>query len=294
MVIGAFVIRKIVKMLNKELNMLKYSVSQWIFGEESIAESIERLKKYHYDGIELAGEPNKINIQETKDLLKRNDMVCTSLCGIYTEDRNLSSSSENVRTKAIQYLKDCIDMAAKLGAPVIIVVPSPVGKLSPDDTCEEAWEYGVDSLKKAGEYAAAKKIKLAIEAINRYETFLVYNLELALKFVNEVNSPNVQLMADSFHMNIEERNNQASLQLAAPRLIHIHIADNTREAAGMGKIDFKDVMSTLKMIGYKGCITMEFLPPVADPYQTDKHAQTKDVYDAFARQSIEHMKKFDA
>jgi len=270
--------------------MYRYSATQWIFGNEPMEKSFARLKKFNYDGVELAGEPYDMDVGEIKQLLDRYGLICTSICGIYTEERNPSSSDIKIRTKAIQYVKDCVDMAQELGAPHIIVVPSPVGKLNPETTIDEAWNNAVQSVREAGEYARLKNVNLAVEALNRYETYLVSNLTTALKFVKEVNIPSVKIMADLFHMNIEERNNVEALKSIASYLIHIHIADNTREAAGLGKTNFREVMSTLKDIKYNGPITMEFLPAVSNPYLASKFEQKDDIFDYFTEQSINYMK----
>jgi D-psicose/D-tagatose/L-ribulose 3-epimerase len=272
--------------------MFKYSVTQWIYGNEPLKVSLQRLKKYGYDGVELAGEPKQIDVDEVRKLLMEYGLICTSICGIYTVERDLSSSDETVRQNAVQYVKDCVDLAVSVGALTLIVVPSPVGKSKPDTTTEEEWMNVVQSLKEAGLYAEEKNIKLAIEALNRFETYLVNKLADAKRLVEQVKVSSVQIMADLFHMNIEERDHSAVLLNVAPYLAHVHIADNTREAAGYGMTDFKEVVKTLINIGYKGPLTMEFLPPVANPYLVARsdRSEAGSIYDEYTKQSIEHMK----
>lgn len=272
--------------------MFPYSATQWIYGKEDIATSLNRLKSFGYDGVELAGEPEIFNIDEMKQLLKKYELCCTSICGIYTKGRDLSSANPDIRQNAVQYVKDCVDMASELGASLVIVVPSPVGKNGPETTSEDEWANAVASIKEAGEYALTKNIQLAIEALNRFETYLVNRLDDAKKFVEQVNVNSVKLMADLFHMSIEERNHSASLRNIASNLIHVHIADNTREAAGLGMTDFKEVMRTLIDIGYQGAITMEFMPPVSNPYLVAKRESSDSgaVYDQYTKQSIDHIK----
>lgn len=271
--------------------MYTYSATQWIFGNEEIETSLKRLKKYGYDGVELAGEPYTLDLKRIQELLSEYELICTSICGIYTPERDLSSSDPAIRQKAVQYVKDCVDMAKELGASLVIAVPSPVGKTAPGSSAEEEWSNAVSSFKEAGRYAETRHIHLAIEALNRFETYLVNNLETALQLAEEVNVKSVNIMADLFHMNIEERNCSAALIRIAPRLVHVHIADNTREAAGLGQTDFRKVMQTLKEIGYKGAITMEFLPPVANPYLAARRDGTAEIYDQYTERSIQEMKR---
>jgi D-psicose/D-tagatose/L-ribulose 3-epimerase len=272
--------------------MYKYSATQWIFGKEELSVSFERLKRYGYDGVELAGEPETLNFAEIRSLMNETGLVITSICGIYTAERDLSSSNPQTRRNAVNYVKGCVDMAAEFGAGVVIVVPTPVGKGAPDTTLEEEWTNVVDSLREAGEYAQIRNISLAIEALNRFETYMVNKLSAAKRLAEQVNVKSVGIMADLFHMNIEERSHRESLHLIAPHLVHVHIADNTREAAGLGMTNFKEVMRTLKEIGYQGTITMEFLPSVSNPYAAaQREEDSSNVYDYYTEQSIRHMKE---
>ncbi|MGG3467285.1 sugar phosphate isomerase/epimerase [Neobacillus pocheonensis] len=271
--------------------MYKYSATQWIFGNESLEESLKRLKKYGYQGVELAGEPDSIDVEETKELLKQYEMECSSICGIYTPERDLSSSNVEIRKNAVEYVKKSVDLAKALNAATLIVVPTCVGKLAPETNLEEEWHNAVLSVEEAALYAKEQGITLAIEALNRYETYLVNNLTLALRFVEEVNVEGLGIMADLFHMSIEERSMTESIKKISRFLAHVHIADNTREAAGLGQTDFGPVISLLKEQDYKGYITMEFLPPVSNPYAASAFQGESNIFDEFTKQSIEHMKE---
>lgn len=271
--------------------MFEYSATQWIYGNENLEDSLKRLKKYGYQGVELAGEPDSINIEATKQLLKKYGLKCSSICGIYTPERDLSSADEQVRKNAVEYVKKCVNLAKSLHASTVIVVPTCVGKVQPETTIEEEWNYAIDGVKKAGLYAKEHDITLALETLNRYETYLANNLELGLRFVKEVDLESVKIMADLFHMSLEERDMIQSLKKISPYLVHVHIADNTREAAGLGQTDFKPVISFLKELGYKGYITMEFLPAVSNPYLASSLQGEANIFDHFTEQSIKHMKE---
>jgi len=270
--------------------MYRYSVTQWIFGNEDLETSLQRLKKYGYDGVELAGEPERLDLDEVSSLLAKYGLDCSSVCGIYTKERDLSSPDPESRRKAIQYVKGCVDMASRLGASVVIVVPSPVGKSGPESSCKEEWKLAVSSLEEAGAYAESKQIVLAVEALNRFETYLVNKLSVAKKLVQEVDQGSVRIMADLFHMNIEERSHQSALREIAPYLAHVHIADNTREAAGLGQTDFHDVFRTLKELDYRGYLTMEFMPPVSNPYLAAQQTESGSLLDQYTKQSIEYIR----
>ena len=271
--------------------MYQYSMTQWIAGNEAIEESFKRLGRFGYDGIEFAAEPETTDVGYLRELMSQYDLTCTSLCGIFPESRDLSGSGQ----EGVSYVRAGIDMAAALGAPYLIVVPSPVGRTAPPPGSDykESWDRAVRNVRTAADYAGAKNVKLAVEALNRYETYLVNSMEKNLAFVREVSHPAVKLMADCFHMSIEERTISESLRMVSDYLVHVHIADNTREAAGLGHTDFKEILYTLGEIGYDGALTMEFLPQTADPYAAaDEETRSKQM-DDYAELSIRYMKTLE-
>jgi len=275
--------------------MYRYSMTQWIVGNEDIEYSFQRLKNFGYDSIEFAAEPYTTDQNKMVELMDKYKISCTSLCGIFPEERDLTSGNPAVADKAIQYIRDNVDFAVKVGASYMIVVPSPVGRtnLPSGHSYEEMWNNAVKNIREASDYAQSKGVRLCIEAINRYETYFVNTLTKAYKLVKEINHPAVGIMADMFHMSLEENNIGASLRMISDQLMHVHIADNTREAAGLGNTDFKEMFYVLRDINYKGPLTMEFMPRLANPYASgDMETQSK-LMDNYAEQAINFMKTLE-
>ena len=286
--------------------MIKYSVSNWIYGNESLELTMARLARFGYDGIELEGEPGKYNIDEVNNLLRRYNLKVLSIAGIYpwpTNERDLANPDAGTRKKAIEYLKKIVDFAVNLGSSLVIVVPSAVGKATPigksDNektwlaNIEKDWNYAVESVKEAASYAEKAGVCLAIEPINRYETYLVNTAEQAIKFVSEVNSEFVKVHLDCFHMNIEEKNIAESIRKTGSLLINLHVADSNRQAVGNGHIDFKAVIRALLDINYQGAIAMEPLPPVSNPYIAMKMKRFEKLWDEYAGQCISVLKGYE-
>lgn len=274
--------------------MFRIGMTQWIVGDEPLEVSCARLKRCGYDGIELAAEPHRLDIVECSKLLDEYNLDCPSLCGIFDVSRDLTADKE-AGEKAVQYIKDSVDFAVKVGAKIMIVVPSPVGRcVKPEGiTMEKLTENAVQNVRRAADYAGERGVKLAIEAINRYETYFVNTLAKGMDFVKAVDHPSVGIMADLFHMNIEEASLVDSLYMVRDKLLHVHIADNTREAAGMGQIDFKEVLRALKRIGYKGYLTMEFMYRLADPYRAVEISTQTGRMDRYARQAIDYIRMME-
>lgn len=274
--------------------MYHIGMTQWIVGNESLETSCKRLCDCHYDGIEFAADPYQLDAEKCLELMKKYNLNCHSLCGLFDETRDLTSAEEAGRN-AVRYLKDSVDFANKVGAEVIIVVPSPVGRtVKPEDlSLEQLTENAVKNIRDAADYAQTHGVKLAIEAINRYETYFINTLQKGLEFVKKVNHPAVGLMADMFHMSIEERSMTDSLFMIKDYLLHVHIADNTREAAGMGNTDFKEILRVLQNIGYTGSLTMEFMYRVADPYSAQEMDTQAGLMDQYAKQAIAYIRMIE-
>jgi len=173
---------------------MKYSISNWIYGDEPLRTTFERLKRYGYDGIELKGEPQEYQPHEVNPLCRKFDLEVLSIAGIYpwpTKERDLANAHSQVRERAVKYLRECVDFALDVGAPLIIVIPSAVAKTSPVGhfesekvwvvAAEREWNYALESVRTAAAYAEQEGIFLAVEPINRYETFLVNNVDQGLR-----------------------------------------------------------------------------------------------------------------
>ncbi|MDE5718069.1 MAG: sugar phosphate isomerase/epimerase [Lachnospiraceae bacterium] len=271
--------------------MFHIGMTQWIVGDEPLEVSCARLKKCGYDGIEFAAEPYQLDAGECRRLLDKYGLDCRSLCGIFDESRDLTADKEAGKL-AVQYIRDSVDFAVKVGAKIMIVVPSPVGRcVKPEGTSmDRLMENAVHNVRTAADYANERGVTLAIEAINRYETYFINTLAKGMDFVRAVNHPAVGMMTDLFHMNIEEASLTDSLYMIRDKLVHVHIADNTREAAGMGQTDFKEVLRALQSIGYKGSLTMEFMYRLADPYSAAQLSTQTSLMDRYAKQAIDYIR----
>ena len=276
--------------------MLKYAYCILVnvgvdYSGEPIERSIARLAKFGYDGVEFVGEPSKVQTREIRQLLKKYQIKASSVVQIFTDERHPISAKETIRRNAVEYVKDCINMANEIEAPVVTTSCSACMKVSPEAPFEKERSLAIEFLRETGEYAGKLGIKLAVEPWNRYETYFINRLEQALDLINAVGLKNVGVMGDLFHMNIEESSLAGALTKVGSKLVHLHIADSNRQAPGRGHTDFQSVASALKQIGYSRYLTMEFLPPSADPYAALKGARTREFYDLYTKESIEYMKR---
>ncbi len=255
------------------MNKIKFYVNNWIFGQASLEEVVNRTAQIGFDGIELVGEPDIYDPAEVNKLTSDNNLKVISICGMHPgpdkgDLRALSHYEKTERNEAINYVKKCVDLARETGARSVLVVPSLVGQPEVFTSKEDDIKYAIDSLQKAGEYAAENQIYLTIEPINRYEVGLIHSVADAIDMSSKIDNDYVKCMGDTFHMQIEERDGIANAirRAGCEYFQHLHVADNTRQAPGMGTMPWREIIRALHDIEYQGGISCEPLPKGKAPY----------------------------
>lgn len=266
---------------------IKFAYNTLVYAGEEIEQGIRRIAGFGYDGVEFVGEPAKADVRKILHALEKNNVEASSICALYTPERDLVSSNPAIRKQAVQYLKDCVVFAKSIGAKGISVTPTANMKIHPETDIETELKWAVESIKECGLYAGEHGVRLTIEPWNRYETYLINRMEQSLALVNEINLPNVGCMGDTYHMNIEEIDIAKAFSKVGNKLYYVHFADSNRAAPGRGHIDFKPIAQALKDIRYEGYISLEILPPLADPFSG---ARYEEFYDPYTKESIEYLK----
>lgn len=286
---------------------MRYAISNWIYGDEPLREQFARLARFGYEGIELVGEPEKYSLKDLKGLCKAFGIKVSSVLGwsIYgIPGRDGASPDEQEREAALKYCQECVNLASELEAPIMVVIPAPAGRTTPtgDPKSEDEWLAGyqlewslaVDSLGRLASHATQQGVVLGLEPINRYETFLVNNLDQALRMIKEVGSDQLKLHLDTFHMNIDENDLPGAVRRAGGLLVNLHVSDSNREAPGRGHIDFPSLISALKEISYEGYLTLEPVPPGSDPLLVTRMPKNLELRDVYAQESITYLQKVEA
>lgn len=267
---------------------MKLAMHDWMRVEPPEA-AVRRMANFGYEAYVPKGEPDQYDYDEVARLLEEYDMECWGTVTLMFGERNLLAPDQEQRADSVQYVRDCIDMVAALDGEVIDVVPGTVGKTEPEATAEEEWEWAVESMKKVYEYGVKRDVRIAIEPINRFETYFINRVDQALALAEEVD-PDCGVCLDTFHMNIEESEPYEAIRKAEGRLEDFHVADTNRFAAGMGHWDFARVVDILETIGYDGALSTEFVPQVdrtpANPYKDAEETDTV-AYSEEERQFIE-------
>ena len=218
---------------------------------------LEELKKEGFQGVEISlygTTPDRL----TKVFSKANSLGLNIFCGTGVDGEHDPSSEEpNIRKNALQYLKNCIDIAAQGNACAINGVLYAPWQAFSDIPKEKRWENSAQVLREAAEYGAEKGIDLHVEVINRFESDFMNTLEEGAAFLEKVNHAHVKLLVDTFHMNIEEDNIPEAIRLAGRKLGHLHVGESNRKLPGMGSLPWRDIGRALRDIGYEKGVVME-------------------------------------
>jgi len=278
--------------------MLGFFVNNWIFGETSIDEVIKRVADIGFDGIELVGEPKIYKGSYVKKLIKDHNLKVCSICGMFPgpdkgDLRAACHPDPSERQKALDYIKACIDLAVEVGARSVLVVPSLVGQPSYFRSKKEDLEVSKEVMAKAAEYAQQNGILLTLEPINRYEVGLINSIEEAIEYCKDINNKYFRTMGDTFHMQIEEPDGIPNAIRRAGNywFQHLHVADNTRRAPGMGTMPWREIIRALYDIEYEGAISCEPLPKGASPYDARKGKISAEKLDRELKKGLEFLKR---
>ncbi len=239
---------------------MKLSCQENLVKGSNLKEKVEKLESFGFEGIELWGNNLKERIDEVKIALKGRDLKVSTICSGY--GGCLLDPDKDERGKAIRDIKELLSLCADLQAVGLVVVPIFGPPKLPDLTpimnvLELEKKLLVELLNELGEYAYSQGTYILLEPLNRYETHFVKTLNDAKEILNATHRKGLKIMADFFHMNIEEANIPQSLSNNIDLIAHIHLADSNRLLPGMGHTDFASSFKVLKEKGYSGYMTLE-------------------------------------
>jgi sugar phosphate isomerase/epimerase len=239
----------------------------------SLDEKLAKAAALGYDGVELiTTEPASLDAAVLRARLEAHHLQVSAIASggmAFAAHLTLLNLEAGIAAQARQRLDDLIDLAGRLGAPVV-TVGSFRGRAVGDKNRSLANLAAI--LHRAGKRAAAQGVRLALEPLNRYEADLIHTAAQGLAFLKQVNHPAVGLLLDTYHVNIEEASwtDPYCQVMAAGKLFYAHLGDNNRLPPGKGLINFPAILSTLKQTGYTGWLSAELLG-LPDPDTAAQH-----------------------
>jgi len=234
----------------------------------TFAEKAAKAHALGYEGVELmVRDPSQLDVATIQSILQSNHLeVAQVVTGeLFGSDRlSLLHASPAVMEAARRRIASVIKFASHFGAQVNIGRFR--GRLDAFPSRDEGYAAALERIGEVADWAADQGVRITLEPLNRYECDFLFTAEEGIHFIRDLGRPNVGLMMDLFHMNIEEVSLTKSLEtaMAAGLLWHIHVADSNRRYPGAGHLDIPSVWKALSHCGYAGYISAELLP-LPDP-----------------------------
>ncbi|GAB4546637.1 MAG: sugar phosphate isomerase/epimerase [Anaerolineae bacterium] len=241
---------------------MRYGVCNWIFGDEDLAVTAAFLTEAGFDGVELKGDLRLYQPSEVNRILSDHGLAVLSLT---PENVDLAHPDAGVRDEAVDYYLRLLDFAVAVGNPVVSCHGA-VGRIRALDGYEEEYQHFISGVQRIATRAAELNLRLAMEVLNRYESHLLNTAQQAVEFVAEVGAPNVGILLDAYHMNIEEADPAGAILDAGERLFLYHAADSNRQALGRGHTDFLAQTRALRRVDYTGDVIIECTAAGPDPF----------------------------
>jgi sugar phosphate isomerase/epimerase len=231
-----------------------------------LAEAFAQAAATGFDAVEIfPPSADAVDLPAVQALAAEHSLAVAALgtgAGWLVHRLTLTHADPAIRAAAREFIRGIITQAAALGAPAIL--GSMQGRWEGEVTREQALAWLGEALDDLGEHAARLGQPFLYEPLNRYETNLLNRTPTAAAWLGTLHTRNVRILADLFHMNIEEPDVAAALREAGPLLGHVHFADSNRQAIGFGHLEVAPVIAALRALGYTGYLSAEILP-LPDP-----------------------------
>ena len=240
---------------------MKFGVNTFIWSEgfdRSNLPLLPRIKSWGFDGVEVPlFRPSEFAAAEIRKGVEANGLECT-VCSVLLQGLSLISDDGEVRKKTRAHMQETVKAAADAGAKVLAgPLYSPVGYLPGRRRTADEWKWAVEGYQALGDTLARHQLTVAIEPLNRFETFFLNTASDAARLAGEINHPNVGVLFDTFHANIEEKDIAAGYRTVGKHLKHVHACENDRGIPGSGHVEWKGVFQALRDVRYDGWLTIE-------------------------------------
>lgn len=229
---------------------------------DGIPAACARSAELGFDAIEIfAPSHDTVDRDELTALLKEYNLKVAAVgtgAGMVKHGLSLADPSPAKRDAAKEFIRQMIDFGGPFGAPAII--GSMQGKWGGNLDLDGALALLREALDELGPYAARHDVPLIYEPLNRYETNLIKTVADGVSFLKTLSTDNVKLLADLFHMNIEEADLASAIRAGQGYIGHVHFVDSNRQAAGRGHMDFAPIAEALIETNYDGYASAEAFP----------------------------------
>ncbi|HZP20884.1 MAG TPA: sugar phosphate isomerase/epimerase family protein [Bauldia sp.] len=217
------------------------------------------IKKTGYDGVEVPifeGKP--AHFRKIKKWLDDEGLEANGIAIVQSLDANPISPDKAVRRNAVKYLTWVLDCTEAFGGKVVGgPLHQTLGVFSGNPPTDEERKRAKEVHLKVGEAALKRGVRIALEAVNRFECYFANTMDDLNRYVEYVDHPAIKTMYDTFHANIDEQDPVGAYTRNAKNVIHVHISENDRGVPGRGHVPWAKTFKALKKAGYDNWLTIE-------------------------------------
>ncbi len=242
---------------------MRFGINTFLFTSPFTNDSTRlfgQFKRWGFETVEIPIEdPAHIDPAYVKRELDRHSLVCGSACACLGPDRDLRGTPAQ-QHNSLEYMTKVLDQMVVLDCPSLIgPVYSAVGRAEavPPAEYKQQWKRVVKHLRTLCRYAEKLGKQICLEPLNRFETDFINTCDQARQMVRDVGSPALKIHLDTFHMNIEEKQQAAAIRRAGKLLGHVHACGSDRGTPGNDHIDWKSIARALKDVHYRGDVVIE-------------------------------------
>jgi len=225
---------------------------------EEFRSALKLLKRHGFSGLEvnLATTEEKTLARIAKIIQGEGLQLVAVGTGLLYLKRRYSFTDRNAarRRRAIASVSRLIAFASQHDAVVII------GLIRGGTSVSSSSGLLSRALVECDRIASEHGVRLALEAINRYETARLNTAAEVASIIRDDKLRSTGMLLDSFHMSIEEASIEGTIREFHEMISHFHIADSNRLAPGRGHLDVEGQLRLLKELGYRGWASAEILP----------------------------------
>ena len=239
---------------------MRYGVTTYLWAGDFTPAHLDilpRIKQAGFDGVELPiFRPSQFDATAVRRGLEANALQCVAACAL-VDGFSLAADDAGLRRRTVTHISDVVKRAADTGARLVAgPLYSPIG-FKPGRRTDAEWTRVVDGYRELGAVLRSHDASIAIEPLNRFETHFLNTAADGVRLCDEIAHPNIGLLFDTFHANIEEKNIAEACRASARHLKHVHISENDRGIPGTGHVPFAEVLQVLREIGYDGWLNIE-------------------------------------
>ena len=240
---------------------MKYSMNLLLWTDTLSPDKLpllDKMKSIGFDAVELPMFDRDVaNAATWGKALDDLGLARSGTCAFGPDD-HLISSDPKVRRHALDSIKSVLDCCAAAGCSVMAGhATQALGVFTGTGPTRDEWNWALDGIREASEHAEKVGVKIALEALNRFECYFLNCMADIKRFVNEVNHPACGVMYDTFHANIEEKSVREAITSVKDVLFHVHISESDRSTPGTGMVHWDETFDALYEVSYDGILCCE-------------------------------------